>query len=147
MTLTRIRRQLPYPNSPFRLFDQAFPSLEPGRHRPEASKGWLPAVDIHEDSEGLTFTTEVPGFTKEDLNISVEDGTLTLSGERSRQQEDEGRHFHRVERSYGRFERSFTLPTNVDPAGINASLKNGLLTISIPKREEAKPRQIAVNAQ
>lgn len=147
MTLTRIRRQLPYNSSPYRLFDQVFAGPEPGRRGPEASKGWLPAVDIHEDSEGLTFVTEVPGFSKEDLNISFEDGTLTLSGERTRQEEDEGRHFHRVERTYGRFERSFTLPANVDSGHIDATLKNGLLTVSIPKREEAKPRQIAVDVQ
>ncbi|HSR50172.1 MAG TPA: Hsp20/alpha crystallin family protein [Acidobacteriota bacterium] len=141
----KIRRQMPQPTSPYDLFDRVFNDLEPSRHRPEASKGWLPAVDIHEDPEGLTFTAEVPGFNKEDLNISVEDGTLTVSGERQRESQEEGRQFHRVERSYGRFERSFALPTNVDSGNISASLKNGLLTISIPKREEAKPRHIAVD--
>lgn len=147
MTLMKIRRQVPQTASPYTLFDRFFNDLEPGRYRPEASRGWLPAVDIHEDSEGLTFTAEVPGFSKEGLNISVEDGTLTISGERDRQDEEEGRQFHRVERSYGRFERSFSLPANVDPANISASLKNGLLTIAIPKRDEAKPRQIAVDVR
>ncbi len=145
MALTRVS---PYPNrsvfvDPFRLFDEALPDLW-GR-RPEASRGWNPPVDVTEDEGALTFVTELPGFEKDQISISVDNNTLTISGERTLKGERED--YHRLERTYGKFERSFTLPATVDTAKIAAKLKNGLLTLTIPKKEEAKPRQIEVKVR
>lgn len=145
MSLVRINR---FPasdlESPFRLFENFFPRLY-GEDLPEVTRQWTPAVDIAENEEALVFTAELPGFNRDDLNIAVEDGRLTLSGERKMERKSD--EYHRVERVYGRFERNFTLPTTVDPDKITANLKNGLLTIALPKREESKPRQIAVHVQ
>ncbi|HSR50171.1 MAG TPA: Hsp20/alpha crystallin family protein [Acidobacteriota bacterium] len=127
-----------------RLFDDAFSNFF-SRNYPETSRGWRPAVDVSEDTDALVFTAELPGFAKGDIDISVEDGVLTLSGERTQERKDE--EYHRIERSYGRFERSFTLPRNIDPDKISANLKNGLLVLTLPKREEAKPKQIDIKVK
>lgn len=144
MTLARVSRtDRPVLVDPFRIFDDAFPEFW-GR-RPEASRGWNPPVDVVEDENLLTFVAELPGFDKEEVSISVDNNTLTISGERNLTGDREG--YHRVERMYGKFERSFTLPSTVDTAKISASLKNGLLTLTLPKKEEAKPRQIEVKVK
>jgi len=106
---------------------------------------WLPPVDIAEDKDRLVLTAELPGFKEDQIEIQMEGGVLTLRGERKFEDEKEGRNFHRVERSYGQFVRSFTLPSNVDRENIKASFHNGLLEIALPKREEAKPRQIRIS--
>jgi HSP20 family protein len=106
---------------------------------------WIPPVDIEEDKENLVLTAELPGFKEEQIDIQVEGGVLTIRGERTFDDKQEGKNFHRVERSYGQFVRSFTLPNNVDRDNVKASFKDGLLSIELPKREEAKPRQIKVS--
>jgi HSP20 family protein len=110
-----------------------------------SERSFSPAVDIYEAHENLVFTCELPGFEKEDIEINVDNGRLTISGER-KFEEQEGRDYHRLERWYGKFFRSFQLPTTVDVNNISANLKNGVLTVSVPKREEARPRQIEVTA-
>lgn len=117
------------------------------RRDEELSLGaWLPPVDIAEDKDRIVLTAELPGFDEKQIEIQMEGGVLTLRGERKLEEEKEGRSFHRVERSYGQFVRSFTLPNNVDRDSIKASFHNGLLEIAMPKREEAKPRQIRITA-
>jgi HSP20 family protein len=117
-----------------------------GRERDEELNlgTWIPPVDISEDKDRITLTAELPGFTEDQVEVQMEGGVLTIRGERKFEDEKEGRNFHRLERSYGTFVRSFTLPNNVDRENIHASFKNGLLEIDLPKREEARPRQIKV---
>ena len=120
----------------------------PGRRDEEMSLGsWLPPVDIAEDKDRIVLTAELPGFKEDQIEIQMEGGVLTLRGERKFEDEKEGRNYHRVERSYGQFVRSFTLPNNVDRENIKANFQNGLLDIVLPKREEAKPRQIRISSE
>jgi HSP20 family protein len=114
--------------------------------REEELGAWLPPVDIAEDKDRIVLTAELPGFKENQIEIQMEGGVLTLRGERKFEEEKEGRNYHRVERSYGQFVRSFTLPNNVDRDNIKASFSNGLLEIALPKREEAKPRQIRISS-
>ena len=109
-----------------------------------ASGTWAPAVDVAEDAENIHVKVEVPGMDEKDLKINYEDGLLTVSGERQFEQKDD-RNYHRIERSYGSFVRSFSLPRSVDASKIAANYRNGVLEIEIPKRDEAKPRQIQIN--
>jgi HSP20 family protein len=117
-----------------------------GRERDEELNlgTWIPPVDISEDKDRISLTAELPGFTEDQVEVQMEGGVLTIRGERKFEDEKEGRNFHRLERSYGTFVRSFTLPNNVDRENIRASFQNGLLEIDLPKREEARPRQIKV---
>ncbi len=115
------------------------------RRDEEMSLGaWLPPVDIAEDKDRILLTAELPGFKEDQIEIQMEGGVLTLRGERKFEEEKEGRNYHRVERSYGQFLRSFTLPNNVDRENIKASFADGVLEVELPKREEAKPRQIRI---
>ena len=109
-------------------------------------RSWMPAVDIFEtkDSE-YVLKAELPDLKREDINITFENGVLTLTGERKAEFDSQDGTYHRNERAYGRFSRSFTLPATVDANRINATYRDGLLTIRVPQREEAKPRQIAVD--
>jgi HSP20 family protein len=112
----------------------------------EREAAWVPAVDIAETQERFLITAELPGVEPEDVDISVENSVLTLRGERKFYRETEEDDFHRIERRFGAFARSITLPSTADPERINASFDAGLLTIEVPKREEAKPRKIQVKA-
>lgn len=105
---------------------------------------WTPPVDVYEDQEGITLTAELPGLSVEELDVRVENDTLTLKGERKLEREDKREHYRRVERAYGSFSRSFSLPPTVDPERIQAEAKNGVLSVFLPRREESKPRQIKV---
>ena len=105
---------------------------------------WTPPVDVEETKDHLTFLFEVPGFKNEELKLNVENGVLVLEGERKFEKETNEKSFHRVERSYGRFYRSFALPVNVDVSHINANLADGVLKIELPKKEEAKPKSIPI---
>jgi len=107
---------------------------------------WVPPVDVYETENELVFTCELPGFEKDQVNIQVNGGQLILSGNRAAD-ETTGREYHHVERWRGNFYRSFLLPRSVDPEGIAAQLKNGILTVTLTKKAEAKPRQIPVNVQ
>lgn len=118
----------------------------PGRERDEEMSlgAWMPPVDISEDQEKIRLTAELPGVREDQVSLQMENGVLTIRGERKFEEEKQGRNFHRVERSYGQFVRSFTLPNNVDREKIRASFTDGLLEIEIPKSEEARPRQIKI---
>jgi HSP20 family protein len=112
------------------------------------SRAWVPAVDIYEtDAHEVVLKAELPDMKREDLNLTFENGVLTLKGERKFEQEVKKEHFQRIERRHGAFSRSFTLPNTVDATHISASYKDGVLTIRLPQREEAKPKQIAVNVE
>ena len=108
---------------------------------------WMPPVDIREEKDKIVLTAELPGFQPDQVEIQMENGLLTLKGERRFEEEKEGRNYHRVERSYGHFTRSFTLPSNVNRDAIKANFGDGLLSIELPKREDAKPRQIKITAE
>ena len=108
-------------------------------------RGWVPAVDVFEsDNHEVVVKAELPDMKREDINVTFENGTLTLQGERRAEHEASKDLFHRIERQYGSFSRSFTLPATVDPSRISASYKDGVLTVRIPQREDAKPKQIEV---
>ncbi|HLJ30143.1 MAG TPA: Hsp20/alpha crystallin family protein [Candidatus Angelobacter sp.] len=127
------------------LFSQAFGGFEGfGSEQPLTSAEFLPPVDILEDEQKLTFQAEIPGVKEEDLNITLENNVLTITGERKFKEEEKKENFHRIERRYGKFTRSFSLPTGVDAEKVNATFENGLLNITLPKREEFKPKQITI---
>jgi HSP20 family protein len=121
-----------------RLFDTTYGS------RQTESFGWTPAVDIFEDAEGVTFKFELPEVEAKDVEVRLEDGTLTVRGERKLEREDKRDGYHRLERSYGAFARSFSLPATLDSEKVTAEAKNGVLRIFVPKRAEAKPKSISV---
>jgi HSP20 family protein len=105
---------------------------------------WIPTVDIEEGDQEYHITAELPGLRKEDVKITLQDGVLTLQGERKQEREEGGRRLHRVERSYGAFGRSFALPDVMDEAKVSAEFKDGVLYIRLPKSEKAKPKAIEV---
>jgi len=107
---------------------------------------WVPPVDIYQNGDHeLILTTELPDMTREDIDITVDNGTLTIKGEKKLSSEVKEEQFHRIERRYGAFSRSFSLPQTVDPHKVSAEYKNGVLTVRLPLREEAKPRSIKVD--
>lgn len=105
---------------------------------------FAPAVDVHEDGERLVLRAELPGIKREDVEVSIDSNVLTLKGERKLEQENAGRRYHRVERAYGTFVRQFQLSSNIDTSNIDAKLADGVLTVSLNKKEELKPRKIDV---
>ena len=110
-----------------------------------AGHAWVPPVDVFEsDGHEFVIKAELPDMKREDIAVTFENGTLTLTGERKPQYEASKDRFHRIERQYGAFSRSFTLPATVDASRISASYKDGVLTVRLPQREDAKPKQIAV---
>jgi HSP20 family protein len=110
-----------------------------------APRGWVPPVDIYETDQDLVLKAELPGVNPEDVEIRVEDNTLYLKGERKFEKEVKEESLHHVERSYGTFTRSFVLPSSVDADKVKAEYQDGLLILTMPKREEAKPRTIKIN--
>jgi len=116
-----------------------------GRAEQPAAGTWYPAVDIYETDAEIVLQVEVPGMTKDQVNVEVDEGTLHLRGERKIEKAVNEENYHRVERVYGTFHRSFALPDSVDPDKVRAELKDGILEIRIGKREQAKPRQIKVS--
>jgi HSP20 family protein len=149
-SLTRFTRTPLISDPFFRNLDRFFsddvfrPFGSVAREGLEAS-GWLPAVDIRETDDTFEFIAELPGLSKDDVNITVEDKVLSVSGERTWRDEEEKNSYHRIERAYGSFSRSFTLPNAVDAAKVAARFDNGVLTITVPKAEETKPRQIEIS--
>jgi len=123
-----------------RLFDFSWPSRDSGLF-----SGWSPALDVFDDKDNLVVKAELPGLKKEEINLSLHEGVLTISGERKRETEKKEGETFRSERYFGKFQRSVTLPATVDASKVNASYKDGILTVELPKAEEAKPKQIAVN--
>jgi HSP20 family protein len=112
-----------------------------------ATGSWVPNVDVRETKDSLELQVEVPGIDPKDVTVSVENGVLTLKGSRRFEKATEGETYHRIERAYGLFERSFTLPTNVDTERVQATYRQGVLQLTIPKREEAKPKSISIRVE
>jgi len=108
---------------------------------------WTPVVDIAEHDDDYVVKVELPGINKDDVKITLENNVLTIRGEKKQEKESKKENFHRIERSYGSFQRSFTLPMTVKNDKIDASYKDGILTIALPKAEEAKPKQIEVKVK
>src|SRR5437868_12179891 len=106
---------------------------------------FAPPVDIYEDEHNITLKVEVPGIDEKDIDVRIEDNTLTVHGERKMEKEEREENFRRIERQYGSFTRSFTLPNSVDRGQVSADYEKGVLTIKLAKRAEAKPKQIKVN--
>lgn len=122
-----------------------FGGLAPSVEREEMFGGnWAPKVDIWEDKDNLVLEAELPGMTRDDFELSFENNVLTLKGERKFEKKTEDGNYYRVERSYGTFTRSFTLPQTVTPDGAKAEFNNGVLHVTLPKREETKARKIEV---
>jgi len=128
-----------------RLFNDMLQDIWGGAGSEEmSSRAWAPLVDVKETETELVFHAELPGMTKDDVEITVEDHVLTLTGERKFEKETKGETYHRVERSYGAFSRSFTLPTTVRTDKVEAKFESGVLAITLPKAEESKPRKIEI---
>jgi HSP20 family protein len=109
-----------------------------------AMADWAPAVDIQETDKEYLIKAELPEISKEDVKVSIRDGVLTIEGERKQEKEEKSKRFHRVERSYGRFLRSFTLPSDADEKGVRADCKDGVLTIHVARSVAARPKAIEV---
>jgi HSP20 family protein len=112
---------------------------------PLTTASFVPAVDIYEDEKKVLLKLEVPGLEEKDLDVSVENNTLTVKGERKFEKEEKEENFHRIERRYGSFYRAFTLPTTVDTEHVEADYKAGVLKLELKKKPEAQPKQIKVN--
>lgn len=125
-----------------RMMDEALGTMQWGRG--ETLRQWFPLTDVSETPEHLTLRLEVPGLAREELKISVENNVLTIRGEKKQETSREDETFYRTERSYGSFERSFSLPSHVDPDDVSANLENGVLIVRVPRREEAKAREIRI---
>src|SRR5215467_6137265 len=125
-----------------RLFQQSFGE---GREESLTTGAFAPAVDVYEDEHNVTLKIEVPGIEEKDLDIRVENNTLTVHGERKFEKEEKEENYRRVERQYGSFTRSFTLPNTVDTEHVQANYDKGILKIQLAKKAEAKPKQIKVN--
>ncbi len=123
--------------------DRLFSSLFGGGYE-EREGLWAPVVDIEEDNDTILVKAEIPGMKKEDIKVSVQSNILTITGERKHESETKNKTFHRVERSYGKFSRMITLPTDVDSDKVKATYKDGILNITLPKPEAVKPKHIDV---
>jgi HSP20 family protein len=111
-----------------------------------SSGSWMPPVDIYQNGEHeIVLKADVPDMTREDIDITVDNGTLTIKGAKKQASDVKEEHYHRIERNYGSFSRSFSLPQTVDTTKVGADYRNGVLTVRLPLREEAKPRQIKVD--
>jgi HSP20 family protein len=132
-----------------RLLDESFTGWPQwGREDSGAvTSAWLPAVDVFEEKDAVRIMAEVPGVKAEDVKISIEGNVLTIRGEKKQTAEERTERVHRYERCYGAFERSFTVPTSIDADSIKAGYQDGVLTVTLPKIERAKPRQISVEVQ
>jgi HSP20 family protein len=127
-----------------RLFDDAFPARTQAREDEMGLLDWRPTVDTYEEGDNIVIRAELPGVRKEDVNIDVKDNVLTLKGERKHQDNVKEENYYRRESAFGRFQRSFTLPDAVDPDKIEASYKDGVLKVTVPKAEERKAKQIEI---
>lgn len=118
-----------------------------GRTPEDRVENWLPAIDVKENEKEITVVADVPGLEKENLTITVHEGVLTVRGERKQEEEVREENYHRVERTYGTFERRIGLPAEVDGETVKATFRNGVLKIVLPKTERAQPRQIEVKTE
>jgi HSP20 family protein len=113
---------------------------------PDSTSAWAPNVDIYESEKELVVKVEIPGIDPKDVELNVENNVLTISGERKLEFDDKRENYHRVERAYGSFSRSFSLPRLIDEDNIRADYKDGVLTVYVPRHEKARPRQISISA-
>jgi HSP20 family protein len=142
-TMTRWNPTMTTRDPLFRVFDSLFnQDLLPSEE--VSNRTWMPPVDIQETADAYRLVAELPGMTKEDINITLENNVLRLSGERKFEKDVKKDGYHRIERTYGTFARAFTLPSQVNQEKVEASFENGLLTIVVPKAEQAKPRKISI---
>jgi HSP20 family protein len=125
-----------------RLFNTAFDTPTPGNGG--TVRRWVPAMDLVETADDFVLRADLPGMSQDDVKIELEDNVLTVSGERKSEHETKGEGYHRVERAFGSFSRSLTLPKGVDADAVKASFDNGVLEIHVPKPEERKPRRIEI---
>jgi len=135
-----VMKPQPFTRDVDRLFDAFFATDR------DQSRRWVPPVDLVEAEDHFVLKADLPGLTEQDVSIEVQDGTLTISGERGAEHESRGRGWYRIERSFGSFSRSLTLPDGVDADAITARFENGVLEVSIPKPEERKPRRVEIKA-
>jgi HSP20 family protein len=132
------------PLASIRLFEDAFTRAV---SEPSANRPWSPAVDIYETENELVLKADLPDVDLNNIDVRVENQTLTISGQRKFEQEQSGKGYHRIERSYGNFVRSFAVPNTFDTEHIVAGFNNGVLSVTLPKKEAAKPRQIKVEVK
>ena len=135
-----VMKPQPFSRDVDRLFDTFF-----GAEREQARR-WVPAVDLVEADDHFVLKADLPGLAEDDVSIEVQDGTLTISGERAAEHESQERGWYRIERSFGSFNRSLTLPDGVDAEAISARFDRGVLEVRIPKPEERKPRRVEISA-
>jgi len=126
-----------------RLFDDFF-GVTPAR-RENAQALWAPPVDVREDKDNYIIEAELPGMSKDQIHLELENNVLSIKGERNFERKEEGENYHLMERSYGSFYRSFSLPKNVDGEQIGAEYKDGVLRVTLPKKEEVKPKKVEIN--
>ncbi len=125
-----------------RLINKMTPEFE---DVPATANRWTPTTDVLETKDALIVRAELPGINEKDVTVELQNGVLTIAGERKLEEETKDKNYHRLERTYRKFTRSFTLPTNVQPDEIKATFTDGLLELSIPKKEEAKPKKITLD--
>src|SRR5271157_5955613 len=132
------------PLANLRLFEDAFTRM---LSEPQTNRPWAPAVDIYETENELVLKADLPDVDLKDIDVRVENQTLTIAGERKFEQQESGKGYHRIERNYGTFVRSFSVPNSFDTETIAAEFKNGVLSVTLPKKEAAKPRQVKVEVK
>ena len=131
-----------------RLFDEMLGNGSRRTAEERSLRGaWVPAINILEQDGAVLITADLPGLKAEDVEVTVDEGTLTIRGERKLDEASEGETYHRVERHYGEFERSFNLPTSIDSSEIAARFANGEMILTLPKREESKPRTVKIQVE
>jgi HSP20 family protein len=132
------------PLANLRVFEDAFSRM---LSEPQTNRPWAPAVDIYETENELYLKADLPGVDQQDIDVRVENQTLTVTGQRSFDKTENNQGYHRIERNYGSFSRSFAVPNTFDTEKIAAHYQNGVLTVSLPKKEAAKPRQVKVEVK
>jgi HSP20 family protein len=129
-----------------RFLDEAFAGMPNPEQGSVITSAWFAPTDVSEDADGIQIAMELPGVQPDDVRLSLENNILTIRGEKKHQTDQKDERVHRIERTYGTFERTFVLPSTVDPEGIEARYDNGVLLVTIPKAERAKPREIRVKS-
>jgi HSP20 family protein len=132
------------PLTNLRVFEDAFTRMF---NEPQSNRPWTPAVDIYETENELVLKADLPDVEQKDIDVRVENQTLTIAGQRKFEKQENGKGYHRIERSYGDFVRSFAVPNAFNTEQIAAEFKNGVLTVTLPKKEAAKPRQIKIEVK
>ena len=143
MSLTQFNSLTTFPSA-FRNFEDAIAHM---LNEPRAARTWSPSVDIYETEDAVVLKADLPDVKANDIEVRLENQTLTVKGERKFETQENNRGYHRIERSYGAFARSFAVPSSVDAESVAAEYKNGVLTVKLPKKEAAKPRQVKIEVK